>query len=149
MEEACCFHKDGQILFARYATAVDTGSVEGVVDCFAPDGTASYDGGALIFRGRAAIEGFFAAQPFAPSTHLIGNVLTTTNAVALQVTGSALVCVTRTPGVVTFRGVLYRLDCSVVEGRLRIDRLDHRATWQAAGPGGPIVQAIQQEGGKG
>ena len=139
-------HQDGQILFAGYATAVDNGSADGVADCFAADGTASYEGGAMVYRGRAAIRDFFAGQAFAPSTHLIGNVLTKTEDGCLRVTGSALVCVTRTPGKVTFRGVQYRLDCVIDDGQLRIGRLEHRAIWQAAVPGGPIQQAIQHEG---
>ena len=130
-------------IVARYARTVDDRDIDGILDCFAPDGRIDFEGGAISGQGhkgiRAAFEAAFAQPTLAPparSTHLMANTLMTIDgdSASAETQGVAFLASPATGTVVT-RGLLYSDELRRVDGRWRITHRVHRSIWQSEAPG--------------
>ena len=100
-------------VIARYAHAVDDRDIDGIVDCFAPDGRIDFEGGARSGERhdgiRAAFEAAFARPELAPpaaSTHVMTSTIVTVDgdtATAATLAVANLAC--PLDGTLTVRGL--------------------------------------------
>jgi hypothetical protein len=117
-------------VISRYAQALDTGDVEGVLECMTDGVSLSYNGGELRVQGKSNARKFFTEALTGPSTHLLGNYLLERHGNAIRATCSGIACVTRHPGKATVRGLLYAFTCLHEKREFRIESLEHRANWE-------------------
>src|SRR5262249_37681434 len=124
-------------MISRYAHSLDTGDVEGVLECMTDAVALSYNGGELRVQGKSDARKFFIEAITAPSTHLLGNYLLERHGDAVRASCSGIAFVTRYAGNVTVRGLLYTFTCLLEKGEFKISSLEHRTQWEFAVPGGP------------
>lgn len=133
-------------LVTRYAHAVDSRDVAGIVACFAPDARLSANGGATTVTGREAIEAYFtsaftraALGPGTRSSHLLtnSNIIVQGDRAEVETLGLAALAQPES-STVQLRGLHYSDRCECVGGEWLIKSREHRALWQCDAPGGLV-----------
>ena len=124
-------------LISRYARSLDASDVPGVLQCFTQDVSLSYEDGRILIKGLEQADAFLRGALRGPSTHLLSNYDFERIGSTLVVTCSAIACVCRKEGILTFRGLVYNFICVEHESGLRIQKLQHSLKWDSEAPGGP------------
>jgi hypothetical protein len=131
-------------LVSRYAHAVDTRDIPGIVACFTAGAHVEFGGGAEVVEGHEGLTRFFEGALIRPmmgangaSTHLMTDVLVSVDGETAHVETQAVAFLAAEGrDTVIVRGLRYS-DVCVRDGHSwLVDRRMHRSLWQYEAPGG-------------
>jgi hypothetical protein len=133
-------------LVNRYAERLDARDAEGVVACFAPGAMLSFNDGAVVHRGLAAITAVYAEAlgdgPTAngtATTHLTSNLVVDLDADGARGTSSVkVVAFLRRDDVVRMRGLRFDDEVVRTDEGWRFSARRHGVDWQSQVPAAAV-----------